>query len=191
MKTLTQSFCERVRLPEQPDGCWEWIGHRNQDGYGKFSLGRRVVGEKRYASAHRWSYERFTGPIPEGLVIDHSACDNPGCVNPGHLKAVTTQENIMRGNGACARHARKTHCKRGHPLSGDNVYVDPRGGRICRACRKLVDIEARIRGPKEHGKTNIYATYKCRCDLCRAAWAAYKRRTKTSRATQEPTVEAA
>jgi len=28
----------------------------------------------------------------------------------------------------------KTHCKYGHPLSGDNLYVSPKGIRNCRAC---------------------------------------------------------
>jgi Recombination endonuclease VII len=29
---------------------------------------------------------------------------------------------------------KKTHCKRGHPLSGDNLYVSPQGIRYCRLC---------------------------------------------------------
>jgi hypothetical protein len=31
----------------------------------------------------------------------------------------------------------KTHCHRGHPLSGDNLYPRKDGGRDCRACRVL------------------------------------------------------
>lgn len=27
-----------------------------------------------------------------------------------------------------------THCPANHPLSGDNLYIHPRGGRRCRAC---------------------------------------------------------
>jgi len=31
----------------------------------------------------------------------------------------------------------KTHCLRGHPLSGENLYVDPKyGHRKCRECRR-------------------------------------------------------
>jgi len=30
-----------------------------------------------------------------------------------------------------------THCKRGHELSGENVYVDPKGQRYCRCCSQL------------------------------------------------------
>ncbi len=28
----------------------------------------------------------------------------------------------------------KTHCPRGHPYSGDNLYIGSRGGRYCRQC---------------------------------------------------------
>lgn len=40
---------------------------------------------------------------------------------------------------AAAAHARRsqTHCKRGHPLSGENLYVNRKGLRVCKACRKL------------------------------------------------------
>lgn len=31
----------------------------------------------------------------------------------------------------------KTHCIRGHALTTDNVYVNPKGHRICRTCRRI------------------------------------------------------
>jgi hypothetical protein len=31
----------------------------------------------------------------------------------------------------------KTHCPKGHPYSGDNLEVNNRGHRLCRACRKI------------------------------------------------------
>lgn len=31
----------------------------------------------------------------------------------------------------------KTHCKRGHPLTGDNLYIDGSGFRRCRECIKI------------------------------------------------------
>lgn len=30
----------------------------------------------------------------------------------------------------------RTHCLRGHPFSGANLYVDPHGRRACRACHR-------------------------------------------------------
>lgn len=30
-------------------------------------------------------------------------------------------------------------CKRGHPLSGENLYIAPNGSRVCRACKTAAD----------------------------------------------------
>jgi hypothetical protein len=35
-----------------------------------------------------------------------------------------------------ARRAALTHCKRGHPFSGENLIIQ-RGNRLCRACRGM------------------------------------------------------
>ena len=86
--------------PEPNTGCWLWTGATDRKGYGQFrSKGAHV-------KAHRWSYERLVGPIPEGLQIDH-LCRVPGCVNPEHLEPVTHRENQVRGlvaRGATAQH---------------------------------------------------------------------------------------
>lgn len=92
------------------------------------------------------SHELHKGPIPEGLVIDH-LCRNRGCVNPDHLEAVTQRENILRGEGLAAANARKTHCPKGHPYSGENLYVVPSSGRrqcrICADARRALSAEVR------------------------------------------------
>lgn len=41
----------------------------------------------------------------------------------------------------------KTHCIRGHALTPDNVYVNPKGHRICRTCRRISE-GSRDRSPK-------------------------------------------
>jgi len=111
------------------DGCWEWAASGNGSGYGKFWNGTRLV------YAHRFAYERWVGPIPDGRVIDH-LCRNPGCVNPDHLEAVTVDENTRRGVSPGARAGRSGLCKNGHALEGENLYVRSDGrGRECRACR--------------------------------------------------------
>ena len=77
------------------------------------------------------------GPVPDGIEIDH-LCRVRHCANPEHLEAVTPTENTMRGEGVGAKNARLTHCKHGHPLSGDNLYIVTRAGgkrrRVCRTC---------------------------------------------------------
>jgi hypothetical protein len=58
-------------------------------------------------------------------------------VNPKHLRAVTNAENVLCGEGVTAKNAAKTSCPKGHPLSGENLYVTPVGGRDCRECRRV------------------------------------------------------
>jgi hypothetical protein len=91
--------------------------------------------QQRQVRAHKVAYTLHVGPVPKGLILDH-LCVNPKCVNPFHLEPVTWGENVLRGNSPFAINARKTHCPKDHPLSGDNLYIDPRGKRECRECRR-------------------------------------------------------
>lgn len=100
---------------------------------------------KRNIYAHRWSYEYFNGPIPDGLVIDH-LCRNRWCVNPDHLRAVTHRDNLLApGSESISNlNASKKACKHGHPFTEANTYwltVTRRGktyrSRYCRECGRL------------------------------------------------------
>lgn len=113
-------------------GCWEWLGAELPSGYARFNH-RCDDGVWRPRPAHRVIYELFIAPVPTGMVLDH-LCRNRRCVNPGHLEPVTNRENILRGTGFAARHARKTRCPRGHEYTEENTYVDRGGMRHCRAC---------------------------------------------------------
>ena len=120
------AFLDRV-MPEPNSGCWFWLGAHTNAGYGVFSW----KSKRRYA--HRVSYELKNGPIPLGLEIDHK-CRMRGCCNPDHLDAVTHRENILRGESPSAKHAKKTHCPRGHPLIEGNLVKRKNNGRDCKRC---------------------------------------------------------
>lgn len=115
---------------EEPNsGCWFWMGSATEYG--------RLRWDNREALAHRISYTLARGPIPDGLQLDH-LCRNIRCVNPAHLEPVTNRGNTLRGVNSAAINARKTHCKRGHVLAGDNLRADKVavGWRGCAACRR-------------------------------------------------------
>lgn len=116
--------------PTLPTPCWQWTGTFNKStGYGILSQS----GQTQYC--HQISYREFVKEIPDGLEIDH-LCRNRACCSPIHLEAVPPAINNLRGEGNAAKNARKTHCKTGHLLSGDNLFIDNQGHRQCRACSR-------------------------------------------------------
>lgn len=137
MRTVEERFWAKVS-PEPNSGCWLWVACVDWDGYGQFHAAKQTT-------AHRFSYEMHKGPIPDGLQIDH-LCRVTCCVNPDHLEAVTAGENARRSMSFAGRNARKTHCWRGHPLSGENLYIAPSGYRNCKECRGLASKRHRKRG---------------------------------------------
>lgn len=111
------------------DECWPFSDLRSDIGYGFIWDGFRTVG------AHCFSLALIGKRAAPGQHVDH-LCRNPACVNPSHLEIVTGRENTLRGVGPTAINARKTHCIRGHELSGDNLYVRKCG---CEPRRPVVD----------------------------------------------------
>ena len=82
------------------------MGARTRDGYGSFWTGEWRDLDKNIPItelAHRWSYGRFIGEIPEGLYVCHH-CDNPWCVYPNHLFVGTQADNV----DDCVRKGRRT-----------------------------------------------------------------------------------
>lgn len=127
---LPLSFWDRL-IPCPMSGCWLWIGYTVSSR--ELSYGRIKYAGK-HTLVHRLTYQVANGNIATGLVIDH-LCRVSECANPFHLEAVSQQTNVLRGDGVAAQRARKTHCIRGHELSGDNVRVYERSpGRFMRTC---------------------------------------------------------
>ena len=140
LPTIEARFLAKVERTDV--GCWRWTGAGKGNGYGIIAYQGRVV------SAHRVAYELFVGPIPDGLVVDHLchtadsdcpgafACLHRRCVNPAHLVAVTTSENLRRGKGFVGRQSRQTHCIHGHVFDAENTRHH-NGHRLCKACERV------------------------------------------------------
>lgn len=130
MSGLRDRFMRKVEL--SPDGCVNWVGAVSAQGYGIFYLGAACGGAT--MSAHKAAFIACNGPVPPGMVIDHT-CDNKRCVNPQHLVASTYSENIRRS--AIARSRARTHCRRGHAAIPEN-FRSNRGG-ACRLCKNITE----------------------------------------------------
>lgn len=97
MRKTIERFWAKVNKTE--GGCWEWTGAKARGGYGTLNSAKAggCVG------AHRFSFWLHNGIIDPLLMVLHS-CDNPGCVNPGHLRQGTAQDNmddkVRAGNAA-------------------------------------------------------------------------------------------
>jgi hypothetical protein len=100
------------------NGCWNWTGALNR-GYGSFDR----------KGSHRFIYDFVFGAIPESYDVHHK-CFNKKCCNPYHLQACTRRENIRETSKL------KTHCPKGHPYAGENLYLTKENWRVCLECRR-------------------------------------------------------
>lgn len=129
-------FWAGLASPRTDAGCWLWISTPGTRGYGQM---RSAFGY----TPHRFAYEIFIGPLPNGMTIEHRChtedaacaggvtCPHRRCCNPTHLEPVSAEENTRRGR---RWQLRKTHCPQGHKYDEANTYVDRHGHRHCRRC---------------------------------------------------------
>lgn len=121
--TPEESFGARVE-PLVWSDCIVWVGAISTEGYGLIS----IAGGSSYA--HRYAWEREFGPIPEGMVIDHS-CWERSCVNPEHLRLATPSQNGWnRGKGRGGR-SRFRGVSPHRRRDGVTVYRTFAGGKAC------------------------------------------------------------
>lgn len=70
-----------------PQGCWEWNGQRDRQGYGQIWFDGRT------RKVPRLAYTTWVGGVPTELMVRHR-CDNPPCLNPDHFELGTGLDNM-------------------------------------------------------------------------------------------------
>ena len=88
---IRECFADNTERDE--NGCLIWTRSRNEKGYGI------VYHDGRTQRAHRVAYELEHGPIPKGVLIDHT-CYEPACVDLAHLRPATRAQNGANRAGA-------------------------------------------------------------------------------------------
>lgn len=95
------------KCAKRKNGCWEWVGTKDKNGYGKTKANGKTI------KPHRISYAIANGDFDQSFYVCHK-CDNPSCINPDHLFLGTNSDNQKD----CVRKGRKPNRDgENHPLA--------------------------------------------------------------------------
>ena len=101
-------------------------------------LGVNLPGNpRRRFRVHRLVLMAFVGPPSCGEEACHYPDPNPTNNNLSNLRWDTRRENALDSvrQGIC-HWSNKTHCPHDHEYTTENTYINNRGARECRTCRR-------------------------------------------------------
>lgn len=125
-----------TRSNGRPHTTREKIRRTPDNGRGYTSVMLCDDGYETVAKTHVLVAEAFFGERPDNLVIRHlnDVKHDNRVVNIAYgTQAENVSDSIRNGVHS---NTRKTHCHKGHPLSGDNLKVTTVGHRRCRTCSR-------------------------------------------------------
>lgn len=145
MSNVSERFWSKVDR-RGDDECWEWTAHRNKNGYGSFYFD----GGPKWA--HRVSWLLAHGEAPVACVCH--TCDNPACVNPGHLFSGTHAENMADrvAKGRAKRSAAKWDRRGGN---NPNAVLSASSVRLMRTLSSLGASQRELAAAFGVGRTTV------------------------------------
>ncbi|TYG23481.1 HNH endonuclease [Enterobacter asburiae] len=92
--TVYSSPQEAIKARTKVEGeCQVWTGAKLKTGYGSIRTGGKAL------RVHRFVWESVSGPVPDGMDVDH-ICRNRLCCNINHLRLASRSENNQNLGGA-------------------------------------------------------------------------------------------
>lgn len=126
----------RVRSLSRPGSKGQILARYTPDGEKHPRVTLSKGGKQRPVKVHQLIALTFIGERPPGLMarhLDGNAQNNYASNLAYGTRSENTFDIVRHGYHQAAS---KTHCIAGHPFDEENTYVDPGGGRHCKACQR-------------------------------------------------------